>query len=215
MSKAVWAITLHKSTWMTQKIPSWFCSFMVTWCFVSQCENKLIGRGVFEYHCLSLVGEPLLPFVICTGLLSLLILTWTSLTKCAKNTQLTQVAWVCTCKAELEDQAKPGYSVFFSRLICSVNTSRVELLILLELFGTVIHHYHVVHMVCLWTWSYDKHTLSHAGGEYHGRCLSLASRRAVPPQLHRCACQPHLQIGMAWIALPLHGTVQGWIIKRT
>lgn len=30
--------------------PFWFCSPLVTWCFVSQFKDALLGRGVFECH---------------------------------------------------------------------------------------------------------------------------------------------------------------------
>lgn len=72
----------------------------------------------------------------------------------------------------------------------------------------------MVHTICLRAWFCDKHTLSHAEREHRGRCPSPASLRAVPPQLHCHACQPLLQIGMVWIALPLRGTGQSLITKR-
>jgi len=160
-----------------------------------------------------MVGEPLLPFIICTGLLTFSVLTWTSLPKRGKNTQLRQVAWVCTCESELENQANPGYSVFFSRPICSVLVSdfhKCKPCRTTDFAGTAQDcyvPYHVMHAVCSWAWSHDKHTLTHTEGERHGRYHYPVSLRAVPPQLHCRACQPCL-IGMLWIALPLHGTGQ-------
>lgn len=169
---------------MAQKI-LWFSSFVfLMWSFVSQF--KLLGSGVFEYPWLSMVGKPLLLFGICTDPLRFLPLTWTSVPKCGKNTQ------VCY---QLVESAEPSQgSVFSLRPLCSVlvsiliSTSCVELLFWLELLGTV---------TCPITWwtplacepgPMIKHALSHTEG---GRCSSLVSLRAVPPQVHSLVASPH------------------------
>lgn len=97
VNKTLWVTTLHKSTWVAQKIPSWFSCLFVTRGFASQFNLK--GRGVFKYHWLSMVGEQLLLCGICTRPLRFLTLTWTSLPKCGKSTQLPQVLPACTCES--------------------------------------------------------------------------------------------------------------------
>lgn len=155
----------------------------VMWCFVSQF--KLLWRGVFECHWLSMMGEPLLLFGICTN---------------------PQVLPACTC--ESAEQTKPGCCVFFLRPICSVlesiliNTSYVELLFWLELLGTV---------VCLITWCTP---LACEPGpmistawvtQGVGDVLPWCPFELFPPQLHSYACQPPLEIGMMWLAFHCMG----------
>lgn len=109
------------------------------------------------------------------------------------NTGVTSL-WEC--------RTKPSQCFLLeAHCFCSgVNSHQHKLCRAVVLAGTAWDSYvpyHMVYTTCLWAWSHDKHTLSHTEG---GRCSSMVSLRAVPPQLCGFDCQPPPQIGTVWIA---------------
>lgn len=126
---------------------------------------------------------------------------------------LTKVNWRTNPSQDTAFSSRGLFVQFWCLIL--INTSHIELLILLELLRTVVRHITwCPEFACEPAPVISIRSVTQRGstvGSVPPRC----PLRAVPPQLHCCACQPPLQIGTVWIAVPPCGNGRGLIKKRT